>query len=479
MVSMVGGEELDRLQPSYAGDVLRFVPNVEFTGGPRRSGETPSIRGFSGAGLVILVDGARQNFGSAHDGRFFVDPSLLREVEVLRGPASALYGSGGTGGVVEFRTVRAADLLHGSRRFGATASAGYQDVNDETRASFTAYAMPAAGLDLLGHVVKRDSGAIALGDGNELTSTDEDIVSGLVKAGYDFGDSHRLEASFRRFGNSAREPNNGQGLGSGGAVEKALLSEDIRLAYHYHDPRNRLVDLDIVAYRTRNEADELRLDDLGAGPAGELLARDVRTSGLCLDNRSRLTWADGGETTLTYGVEYYRDEQDGAADDAERPGVPDAGSAFLGAFLQAEVAVAEPFGVLPGEPLLIPGVRRDDYESSSDLGTDNAERRWSPRIAASYAPLPWMRAFVNAVEAFRAPSMDEIYNTGVHFVIPIAPGIDIVNRFVPNPDSGRRGHERSSTASGWICPTCSPTATRSAQSSPAFTCGAALSSTCP
>lgn len=47
--------------------------------------------------MVVLLDGARQNFDSGHDGRFFVDPSLLRQVEVLRGPASSLYGSGGTG----------------------------------------------------------------------------------------------------------------------------------------------------------------------------------------------------------------------------------------------------------------------------------------------------------------------------------------------------------------------------------------------
>ena len=64
-------------------------------------------------------DGARQNFGSTHDGRFFIDPRLLDSVEVLREPASSLYGSGATGGVIEFRTVDAADLLAQGQTAGA------------------------------------------------------------------------------------------------------------------------------------------------------------------------------------------------------------------------------------------------------------------------------------------------------------------------------------------------------------------------
>ena len=65
----------------------------------------PARRLAFGPDVIVMFDGARQNFGSAHDGRFFIDPSLLKSVEVLRGPASSLYGSGGTGGIIEFRTM--------------------------------------------------------------------------------------------------------------------------------------------------------------------------------------------------------------------------------------------------------------------------------------------------------------------------------------------------------------------------------------
>src|SRR3546814_1936029 len=83
------------------------------------------------------------------------------------------------------------------------------------------------------------------------------------------------------------------------------------------------------------QADELRLDDLGAGPEGELLKRDVETLGFRVDNRSRVMLSESIGTTFTYGGEFYRDVQDGASASGEREGVPDADSTFYGLFAQA------------------------------------------------------------------------------------------------------------------------------------------------
>ena len=69
MVTVMTRDDVDLKQASSVDDLLNAIPNVEFTGGPRRTGETPSIRGLSGSDLVILIDGARQNLNAAHDGR--------------------------------------------------------------------------------------------------------------------------------------------------------------------------------------------------------------------------------------------------------------------------------------------------------------------------------------------------------------------------------------------------------------------------
>ncbi len=432
MVSVIGLEEIQTRQPSTPDDILKFVPNVEFTGGPRRTGETPSIRGFSGPDVIVILDGARQNFGSAHDGRFFVDPSLLKRVEVLRGPASSLYGSGGIGGVIEFRTIDAADFLAPDETVGATISGNYQTVNGERLGTFTGYAKPIDGLDFVGSVTKRDSGPIKLGDGNELTNTGDNIIAGFAKTSFSFADHHRIEGSFTGFNNDAKEPNNGQGTGESDIVDKEIRSNTFRAAYSYKNPADKLFDLDFVTYYTDFQVDELRLDALGAGPAGEILKRDVNTIGVRLDNRSVLELSDNISTIFTYGGEFYRDEQDGAAGSGERNGVPDADANFYGLFAQAEVTISELFGVVPGDFLIIPGVRYDDYKTSSRLADDNNESEVSPRIGGSYLPTDWLIFFGNYAHAFRAPTFDEIFLTGTHFQIPIGPGI--VNRFVSNPD---------------------------------------------
>ena len=435
MVSVVGGEAIRAGQPSTSDDVLRAVPNLEFTGGPRRTGETPSLRGFDGPDIVILLDGARQNFGAAHDGRFFLDPSLLREAEVLRGPASSLYGSGGTGGVIEFRTVDARDLLAPDESAGVAITVGHQSVNDERSATLLGYARPTVALDFLGAVTKRESGDIKLGDGNTLTDTEDDILSVLIKGGWDLGEHHRLESALQRFANDAKEPNNGQGAGGADIVAKDIRSDNWRLAYRYANPDAALLDLDIVAYRTTTQADERRLDANGAGPVGELLKRDVETTGLRVDNRSRLRGANGIATTLTYGGEIYRDEQDGAAGAGERDGVPDADADYRGFFAQAEMVIGEPLGIVPGDLSIIAGLRHDSFEMSSPIAANvPRDSELSPRLSASYLPTDWLMFFASYADAFRAATLDERFLTGTHFVIPIGPGATIINRFIPNPD---------------------------------------------
>ena len=434
MVTVIGPERLQTLQPSSPDDILRSVPGVEFSGGPRRTGEVPTIRGFSGPDVIVLFDGARQNYNSGHQGRFFIDPSVLKSVEVLRGSASSLYGSGGTGGLIEFRTLDAADFLAPDETVGAKISTGYQTANRETLGTFTGFALPVEGLDLVASVAKRDSGSIELGDGSELDNSDDDIVSGLGKASYTFAEHHKVEASFLTFRNDAQEPSNGQGLGSDDIVDKEIRSDTYRLAYSYKNQGDALLDIDALIYYTDMQVDELRLDGLGAGPLGEKLKRDVDTVGFRLDNRSRAMLTDDIGATFTYGGEFNRDEQDGASASGDREGVPDATTTFFGIFAQGEFAIAEPFGVLPGDLLIIPGVRFDSYRSSSDLADSNSDQAVSPRIGLSYLPVEWLNIFTSYGHAFRAPHVDELYMSGTHFQIPLGPGNTVTNRFVANPD---------------------------------------------
>ncbi len=431
MVSVVSRGEIEIQQPSTPDDLLRFMPNVEFIGGPRRTGETPSIRGFSGPDVIILIDGARQNFNSGHDGRFFIDPSLLREVEVLRGPASALYGSGGNGGVIEFRTVTADDFLTEGKKGGYALPAGYQYANLERTATLTTYGMPIDEFDYVASITKRDSGRIRLGHGATLRDTDDDILAGLAKVTVDAGPSNRFDLALNHFSNTAEEPNVGQGAGDHGLVEKDIRASTLRAGWHYDNADNRWLNADFTLYYSAFQADELRLEDADNATAGELLRRDVDTIGVRFDNRSMFGSNDGTSATLLYGFEYYQDDQDGGSASGNRDGVPDAEDSFLGLFMQADMRLDPEF--MPGTFIVIPGIRYDNYDAESEIAKPVSRNEVSPRLSVSYLPTDWMQTFVSYGKAFRAPSFDELYLSGIHFQIPL-PAQTVSNRFVENPD---------------------------------------------
>jgi catecholate siderophore receptor len=76
-------------------DALRNVPGISLASGEGSSqGDSLTIRGFT-ARNDIFLDGMR-DFGS-----YYRDPFYLQNIQVLKGPASILFGRGSTGGIVE------------------------------------------------------------------------------------------------------------------------------------------------------------------------------------------------------------------------------------------------------------------------------------------------------------------------------------------------------------------------------------------
>lgn len=438
-VAVLTRDELDTIAPSSVSDALRDVAGLEFSGGPRRTGETPSLRGLSGQNVLILLDGARQSFTSAHDGRFFTDPSLISTAEVVKGPASALYGSGAVGGVLAFETVDAADLLSEDETWGVRLRAGYQSVNEESLGAVTAFTRQ-GNFDGLASFGVRQSGDIELGDGSTLPS-DDDIQTALLKGSYALTDALTMEGSWQRFENTAIEPNNGQGtLGTGDStldrdVEKDITTDSYRAQIRFN-PASELVDASFTAYQTTTEVDEFD------ATVPRTTLREIETTGVSARNAMRFQLGNFSNT-FTLGGDWYKDEQTGLDDanaDGTRGGVPNGESEFTGLFAQLETEIETEIG----DFLIVPGVRFDQFDSSSDIapGEESSDEAISPRFAASYAPVGWLRVFGSYSEGFRAPSINELYLDGVHFEVPhpilFDPGMGsfvfVTNEFIPNPN---------------------------------------------
>jgi len=429
MVTVVGRESSAETQPGSIDDMLRHVPGLDFSNGPRRTGETPSIRGFSGPDVIILIDGARQNLESGHDGRFFIDPYFLTEAEVVRGSSSALYGSGGTGGVIALRSVEAGDLLKGTETHGVETFAGFQGVNDEWSTGALAFSKPVSNAELLGGVVYRNSDDIRIASGEYRQARDR-ITSGLINASVIAHEDHEFKLSLKKFNNDAVEPNNGQSATATDAVDKEIRTNEGTLAYAYSSPSNNWVDLKAQVYANHTKITETAIEATSTKAVGDIDIRQLATVGLRVDNRSRIELSDSVLSIFTYGAETYRDYADGEANGVARAGVPSAQSDFFGAFVQGQFEFEEVLGTGVGVTL-IPGVRYDSYESSSSSSaTDNKSDEVSPKLALQVRPIEQLSLFGSAARAFRAPNLNELFPTGVHFVIPFVGS----NRFVSSPD---------------------------------------------
>jgi len=163
MVSVIPQEMIERTLVTDVKQLVRYEPGLSVRSDPFRFGaDTISVRGVGGNRVAVEVDGvpvaggfAVGNF--ADSGRSFVDPAFLERVEVLRGPASSLYGSDAIGGVVAMTTLAADSLLDRGRDLGMRASGGYTGVDDGWNAALLGGARRGATAALLGYVHRQGS----------------------------------------------------------------------------------------------------------------------------------------------------------------------------------------------------------------------------------------------------------------------------------------------------------------------------------
>ncbi|MEP4889048.1 MAG: TonB-dependent receptor [Aliiglaciecola sp.] len=100
-VTILSGEELDQHQAATLGETLSSTPGVHGSYfGPVSS--SPIIRGLDGPRIKVMQNGLDVSDASrvGPDHQVATETSTASQIEVLRGPATLLYGSGAIGGVV-------------------------------------------------------------------------------------------------------------------------------------------------------------------------------------------------------------------------------------------------------------------------------------------------------------------------------------------------------------------------------------------
>jgi hemoglobin/transferrin/lactoferrin receptor protein len=140
-VTVIGRERLSRDMVFDAADLGRYEPGVENDGGGTRFGfEGFRIRGIGGNRTAVVIDNVpvadQFDIGNfANTGRGLLELGLASRVEILRGPASTIYGSKALGGVVAITTIDADDIITDGR---SGTRIGLRGATDSDRARITA-----------------------------------------------------------------------------------------------------------------------------------------------------------------------------------------------------------------------------------------------------------------------------------------------------------------------------------------------------
>ncbi|MCH2242792.1 MAG: TonB-dependent hemoglobin/transferrin/lactoferrin family receptor, partial [Aquabacterium sp.] len=166
-VTVVRREALDQAQAKSLADVFEQEPGVTVPADPRRfGGGSVNIRGIEDNRVLMLTDGVRAadfrtpgttNYDASN--RDVPELDFVKQVEIVRGPASSLHGSDAIGGVVGFLTLDPQDLLRGrSHALGTKLS--YDSADDARRATAHVAAQLSPALDgllMLSHTEAQES----------------------------------------------------------------------------------------------------------------------------------------------------------------------------------------------------------------------------------------------------------------------------------------------------------------------------------
>ena len=298
--------------------LLKDEPAIDFGGG-NGSSQFLTLRGMGQNSVDIKVDNAYSDSQMLyHQGRFIIDPALVKIVSVQKGAGSASAGIGATNGAIITKTVDAEDLLKGlDKNWGVRLNSGYAS-NDGV--SYGASVFGKAGnFDGLFSYSRNDEkdykpgkGYTNSNGGKTVPYSGLDKRSYLAKIGATFGD-HRLVLSHM----------NDQHRGIRTVREEFTATDNPRLTLARQAPTYRetslsntnlawtannlgfVEKLDANAYLMKNE--RYSADDSKNGYAGNLPGPNttvIETKGANFNLDSRI----GENTLIKYGVNYRHQE---------------------------------------------------------------------------------------------------------------------------------------------------------------------------
>lgn len=450
-VTVKSADEIEDELATDVKDLVRFEPGVSvrtapsrFTAAGSNTGRDGSagfnIRGLEGNRVLIVVDGVRVpdafSFGGQSVGRGdYVDLDLLKSVEILRGPASSLYGSDGVAGAVSFTTRDPDDFLTGDRSFAGRARAAYSSADESWSGSLVGTAGSGPFSAMLAYTQRSASETENQGDNEALDSTrtapnpqDIDSESLLGKLVFQPSPAHRFRLTAEQYERevttevySARAvlptttPTATLDLDAFDTIKRSRVALD----YRYELPG--LVDSALVSvYMQESDNREFADEDRNTSPDRiRINTFDNKIWGGAVQLESDLQ-AFGIKHDLVYGFDYSVTTQEGVRDGTIPPAgetyptkaFPDTDYTLAGIYLQDEIRLMD------GKLILLPGIRYDYFEIDPEAADPTYPRpvasqddgQLSPKFGAVYWATDKFGGFASAARGYKAPSPSQVNN---------------------------------------------------------------------
>lgn len=433
-VSVVSTESLETNPARHANDLLDDVAGTYTADNPQDPGININIRGLQDQTRVnTMIDGVRQNFqlaGHSSTGFVYVDPSMIRQVEVDKTVTSGAGGAASLGGQVDFRTVSADDLLEPGQRIGGEIEGTTGTNAYDFSGSLFLAARPSEAVSVTGGFSHKKLGDYDIGHNGQIVGyfrtteepadyTASDVWSGLAKVEFTPDDEQSLIMSWLGFKGDYT-------TGTGQYIDTDVTTNHTLRAAYAFDSASPFIDLKANLWYNHTQVSQFRPARTNYGSFD--VDYSLATIGGTLENTSRFELSKG-ELALNYGFELFQDRTDTDSVGSDLTDDP-TGSWFAGAmpigtrnvysaFSNAAYDVTNWLNVAGGlrydaYDLSATGLIWDGVSTYTQETFESSGGRWQPSAAVTVSPTDWLDVFATYSEGYRPPAIMENAASGTH-----------------------------------------------------------------
>src|SRR5438876_412526 len=394
----LAGDELRRAQGVSLAHVVDALPGVRAMTTGSQVGK-PVIRGFSGPRVLVLENGSRlEDYSWSDEDGPSVETAFVRRIELIRGPASVLYGSDALGGVINVIPEQLPDAAGGPGflRTGFTLSAASNNIEIAPGAQVEG---ARGNLGWRVAAIGRHASNLHTPAG-ELDNTGFGAFNGEATAGWRWPSGSALAVRVVHYGGEFKLLEANAPPGETGGPERKAGDDRVQITGQRPLGNWRL---ETKAQLQRHSLIEVADDSTGT--ESEQFNLLLQTASLDLLAHHRGT---------TFGITTVGQRNDASG---REPIVPDA------RVLSGAAFAFEQWSPGSGRWTLLAGLRADARRLSAQrddslgvVAQDRNSQAWSGNAGVVFTPVPGggLSLSLNVGRAWRAPTLFELFANGPH-----------------------------------------------------------------